>query len=460
MKYQFKDDFIWGAASSATQSEGTVEGDGKGKNIWDVWYEKEAKRFFNSVSPCETSTFYNHAKEDIERMKALNFNSYRTSISWSRLIPAGIGEVNEKAVEFYNFVIDEMKANGIEPMLTLFHFDMPAKMQEMGGWESRAVVDAYAEYAKKCFKLFGHNVKYWFTHNEPIVPAEGGYLHDFHYPNLLDFKKAVQVGYHEILSSAIAISEYRKLNLSGKIGIVLNLGPVYPRSQQPADLEAARIGDMFNNKAFLDPSIKGEYPGELIDFLKEHDLLPVYSKEDLDIIKENTIDTLGINYYAPTRVKAKEHLINPNAPLTPRSFYDLYEMPGRQVNEFKNWEIYPEGLYDMAIRFRDEYNNIPWYVSENGIGIPEDGYDFSSENDLNDDYRIKFIKEHLEWLHKGIEEGSNCFGYHIWTFIDCWSWMNAYRNRYGLYALNLKTQERRIKKSGKWYREVIKNSGF
>lgn len=460
MKYKFKDDFMWGAASSAEQSEGTIEGDGKGKTVWDLWYEKEPKRFFNSIPPYETSTFYKNAKEDIQRMKALNFNSYRTSISWARLIPDGVGEVNEKAVEFYNFIIDEMKANGIEPMITLFHFDMPAKMQEIGGWESREVVDAYGQYAKKCFELFGDKVKFWFTHNEPIVPAEGGYLYDFHYPNVLDFKKAVQVGYHEILSSAIAIREYRKLNLKGDIGIVLNLGPVYPRSQHPADVEAARIGDMFNNKAFLDPAIKGEYAKELVDFLKEHDLLPEYSKEDLEIIKENTIDRLGINYYAPTRVKAKEHLINPNAPLTPRSFYDIYDMPGRRVNEFKNWEIYPEGLYEMGIRFRDEYNNIPWYVSENGMGVPEDSYDFNSENDLNDDYRIDFLRGHLECVNKAIEEGSNCFGYHIWTFIDCWSWMNAYRNRYGLYALDLKTQERRIKESGKWYREVIKNNGF
>ncbi|OYD09031.1 glycoside hydrolase family 1 protein [Paludifilum halophilum] len=461
IRYRFPKDFWWGSATSATQIEGAADKDGKGKNIWDHWYQTEPNRFFNGVGPGTTSRFYDRYQEDIQRMKEIGHNSFRLSISWSRMIPAGRGEVNQKAVYFYNRVIDELLSAGIEPFVNLYHFDMPLEMQKIGGWTSREVVDAYVDYAATCFRLFGDRVKKWFTHNEPVVPVEGGYLYDFHYPNEVDFQKAVQVGYHTILASAKAIQAYREQQQDGKIGIIISLTPSYPRSRHPADLKASKIADTFFNRSFLDPSIKGEFPTELVDILKEEGYMPKMEKKDLDTIRQHTIDLLGVNYYQPRRVKAKEHLPNPEAPFMPDRFFDSYEMPGRKMNRYRGWEIYEKGIYDILINLKENYDNIECFISENGMGV-EDEERFRDENGIiQDDYRIEFIQEHLKWVHQAIQEGCNVKGYHLWTFMDNWSWCNAYKNRYGLVSVHLeKDGERSIKKSGQWMKRVSEQNGF
>ncbi|WP_067839634.1 glycoside hydrolase family 1 protein [Amphibacillus sediminis] len=457
LNYQFPKGFWWGSAASATQTEGSNQGD-KGKNIWDHWFEIEPNRFFEGVGPDLTSDFYNRYKEDISNMKAIGHNSFRMSISWARLIPGGIGEVNPKAVTFYNNVIDELIANDIEPFVNLFHFDMPLELQEVGGWENRAVVNAYVDYAKVAFDLFGDRVKKWFTFNEPIVPVEGGYLYDFHYPNLVDAKKAIQVAYHTMIASAKAVKVYHA-QYDGKIGIVLNLTPSYPRSQNPADLKASHICDLFFNRSFLDPAVKGEYPEDLIELLEEHGHLPKTEAGDQALLKENTIDLLGVNYYQPRRVKAKENLPNPYSPFMPDWFFDNYEMPGRKMNPYRGWEIYEKGIYDIMINLKENYGNIESFISENGMGVQNEER-FLKNGRIEDDYRIDFIKGHLKWLHKSIEQGCNVKGYHLWTFMDNWSWMNAYKNRYGFFSVNLKTQERTAKKSAQWFAEVSRQNGF
>ena len=456
---KFPDNFYFGSATSATQCEGAYNRDGKGLNIWDLWSNTEPNRFFNGVLSYDTSTFYDNYKEDIKLLKEIGHNSFRTSISWSRLFPNGYGEINKKAVEFYRNVFEELKKNDMEPFVNLYHLDMPASLQEIGGWENYNVTEYYKEYAKTCFELFGDIVKRWFTFNEPIVHVECGYLNCYHYPCKVDPKAAVQVAYHTALASAKAIREYHKLNQGGKIGIVLNLTPAYPRSDNPADVKAARIAELFANKSFLDPSVKGEYDSELIDMIKEHNIMPKYTDEDLNIIKENTVDFLGVNYYQPIRVCARRSMPNPEAPFTPDYYYDNFEMPGRKMNPYRGWEIYPKGIYDIAINIKNNYGNIEWMITENGMGV-ENEERFKVNGRIEDDYRIDFYKDHLTWLHKGIEEGSNCIGYHVWTGIDNWSWLNAYKNRYGLVELDLKTQKRTIKKSGEWFKELSKNKGF
>ncbi|MBZ6489807.1 6-phospho-beta-glucosidase GmuD [Bacillus subtilis subsp. subtilis] len=460
-QYRFPKDFWWGSSASATQTEGAADRDGKSQNIWDYWFEKEPHRFFDHVGPAETSQFYDNYKEDIRLMKELGHNSFRMSISWSRLIPNGTGEINDKAANFYNNVIDELIANGIEPFVNLFHFDMPMALQKIGGWVNRETVDAYENYARTCFRLFGGRVKKWFTHNEPIVPVEGGYLYDFHYPNKVDFKEAVQVGFHTMLSSARAIQAYREMEQDGKIGIILNLTPSYPRSSHPADVKAGEIADAFFNRSFLDPSVKGEFPKELVDILKHEGFMPDYNAEDLDIIKKNTVDLLGVNYYQPRRVKAKEHLPNPDAPFLPDRYFDPYVMPGRKMNPHRGWEIYEKGVYDILINLKENYGNIECFISENGMGVEGEERFRDEQGIIQDDYRIEFIKEHLKWIHRAIQEGSNVKGYHLWTFMDNWSWTNAYKNRYGFVSVNLeKDGERTVKKSGKWFKKVAEHSGF
>lgn len=460
LQYTFPENFWWGSATSATQIEGAASEDGKGLNIWDYWYSKEPNRFFNGVGPETTSDFYHTYKEDIQRMKDIGHNSFRFSISWSRLIPGGEGDVNEEAAAFYHRVIDELLAQDIEPFITLFHFDMPFEMQEKGGWESRNVVDAYTAFAEKCFELFGEKVKKWFTFNEPIVPVEGGYLYDFHYPNIVDFKRAVQVAYHTIIAHAKAVEVFKKLSISnGQIGTILNLTPSYPRSQKPADLRASRIADLFFNRSFLDPMVKGEFPEELTAILREHGQLPDMLEGDKELVKQNTAELLGVNYYQPRRVKAKEHLPNPYGPFMLDWYFDLYEMPGRKMNPYRGWEIYEKGVYDIMINLRDNYGNIESFISENGMGV-QDEERFLENGQIQDDYRIDFIREHLKWLHLAIEEGCNAKGYHLWSFMDNWSWMNAYKNRYGFFSVNIETQERTAKKSAGWIKDVSNNNGF
>lgn len=460
LQYTFPKNFWWGSATSATQIEGAASEGGKGLNIWDYWYSQEPNRFFNGVGPETTSDFYHTYKEDIQRMKDIGHNSFRFSISWSRLIPGGEGDVNEEAAAFYHHVIDELIAQDIEPFITLFHFDMPLEMQEKGGWENRDVVDAYAVFAEKCFELFGEKVKKWFTFNEPIVPVEGGYLYDFHYPNVVDFKRAVQVAYHTIIAHAKAVEVFKKLSIpNGQIGTILNLTPSYPRSQNPADLRASRIADLFFNRSFLDPMVKGEFPEELTAILREHGQLPQMLEGDKELVKHNTAELLGVNYYQPRRVKAKEHLPNPYGPFMLDWYFDLYEMPGRKMNPYRGWEIYEKGVYDIMINLRDNYGNIDSFISENGMGV-QDEERFIENGQIQDDYRIDFIREHLKWLHRAIEEGCNAKGYHLWSFMDNWSWMNAYKNRYGFFSVNIETQERTAKKSAGWITDVSNNNGF
>ena len=460
MKYQFPADFWWGSAASGPQTEGVMPGDGKGENVWDHWFKEAPELFFDQVGPAKVSQFYTRYPEYIQQMKATGHNSYRHSIQWSRLIPDGVGEVNQTAVDYYNKLIDEMLANGIEPFMNLYHFDMPWPLQEQGGWENYDVVTAFARYAEVCFELFGDRVKKWFTMNEPIVPVEAGYLGEFHYPQVVDMKRAALVGYHEALASAKAIAAYRKLDLPGEIGIILNLTPSYPRdAKNPADVKASQIADAFFNRSFLDPAILGTFPEELVTILKDLDMLPeTLNEADLAIIQDNTIDLLGINYYQPRRVKAKE---TPKGPQPfPTDYFDFYEWPERKMNPYRGWEIYEKGIYDSLINIKENYGNIRCFISENGMGVEGEGR-FLEEGQIQDDYRIEFVKDHLKYVHQALSEGCNVLGYHMWTCMDNWSWLNAYKNRYGFISIDLANDgAATIKKSGEWFKQVATNNGF
>ncbi|WP_323916877.1 glycoside hydrolase family 1 protein [Aeromonas caviae] len=460
MQYRFPNTFWWGSASSAPQAEGASLQGGKAPTIWDHWFAIEPHRFHQQVGPADTSTFYHHFRDDIALMQEIGHNSFRTSISWARLLPEGQGEPNPEAVRFYHAMLDELLARGITPFINLFHFDMPMSMQEKGGWESREVVDAFAVFATTCFKLFGGKVKHWFTFNEPIVPVEGGYLYDFHYPNVVDFRRAATVAYHTMLAHAKAVQAYRAQGQDGQIGIILNLTPSYPRSQHPADLKAANIADLFFNRSFLDPAVKGEFPAELVALLREYDQLPACEPGDRALLAAGKVDLLGVNYYQPRRVKARSNAVNPASPFMPEWFFDYYEMPGRKMNPHRGWEIYEKGIYDILINLRDHYGNIPCFISENGMGVEGEEKFLGEQGQIQDDYRIAFIRDHLSWVHKGIGEGCQCLGYHLWTFVDNWSWSNAYKNRYGFVRLDLASGERRIKKSGEWFADVSRNGGF
>lgn len=460
---QFPENFWWGAATSGPQSEGRF--DKKHKNMFDYWYDMEPEAFYNYVGPDTASNFYHSYADDIAKMKEVGLNSVRTSIQWTRLIDdLETNTVNLQAVYYYNRVIDTFLENGIRPIFNLHHFDIPVELyHKYGGWESRHVVELFIGFAEKCFQYFGDRVKEWVVHNEPMVVVDGEYLYQFHYPKLVDGKKAVQVAYHLNLATAKTIQLYREKGFDkegGRIGTVLNLTPTYAASEEPEDQAAAHFAELWNNKMFLEPAIHGHFPEELVSVLEKDGVLWKTEAGDEELFAENTVDFLGVNFYHPNRVKRPDISPDSVGDWLPSRYYDNYEMPGRRMNIDKGWEIYPKALYDIAVNVRDNYRNIPWFVSENGMGVSREERFMGENGQIQDDYRINFIKEHLEWLHKGIQEGSNCFGYHLWTPIDCWSWTNAYRNRYGLISNDIHTQVKTIKKSGYWLKGVIEKNAI
>ena len=463
MKVTFPVDFWWGGATSGPQNEGRFHK--PHVNVFDYHYDTKPEDFFRYVGPDVASDFYHLYESDIALFKDLGFNSLRTSIQWTRLIDdLEEGTLNPEGVDYYNRVIDALLAAGIRPIINLHHFDLPIELYERyGGWESKHVVDLFVKFARRAFECFGNRVTDWMTFNEPMVVVEGQYLYGFHYPMLVDGKKAVQVAYNLQLASAKAIQAYRQINRNpaGRVTIALNLTPAYPASQSEEDLAAAHFANLFVNRLFLDASVKGHFPEELVAILAKDGVLWESTPEELAIIRDNRVDYIGVNYYHPHRVKAPE--ISPNS-LTvdwmPQRYFNDYQMPGRRMNVDKGWEIYPQALYDIAKNLQDNYDNIPWFVSENGIGVSREERYLDQTGIIQDHYRIQFFSEHLYWLNRAMQEGANCIGYHVWTPVDGWSWLNAYKNRYGLISNDIHTQTRTVKKSGWWFKDLTSNHGF
>jgi len=456
---KFPKNFFWGAAASGPQTEGATNK--VNKSIWDLWFEKSPERFYKEIGPNVVCDTYNRFKEDVKLMKDINFNSFRTSVQWSRLIKDFYtGETDSDAVRFYNEYIDEMIKNGIEPIINLYHFDMPAQLQEeLGGWENKKTIDLFVLFARKAFELFGNKVKYWTTFNEPIVPVEGGYLYDFHYPCKKDMKLAVQVAYNTILAHAKVVEEYRKQKLNGKIGVILNLTPTYTRDEREEDKKAAHIADLFFNRSFLDPMVKGEFPVELKEILAGHNMLPETTPEEKELILSQKVDFLGVNYYVPRRVRAVEK--TPEKFTQPEYYFEYHIKENGRFNPYRDGnEIHPEAIYDIDKNIQNNYNNIPWYIAEIGIAMSLDSEKVLEDGRIDDSFRTNLMIEHFDQLHKAIEEGANCFGIHQWTFIDNWSWLNSFKRRYGFYRLDLETGERKIKEHAKWFKEVAKNNGY
>lgn len=451
---KFPDGFWWGAASSGPQTEGWY---GKRhENVMDTWYRTQRKDFFDGVGPDVASDFCHHYPEDFKMMKEAGIHQYRTSIQWTRLIKdLETGEVDPEGARFYADMIKEAKKNGVELILNLHHFDMPTELLEKyGGWENKHVVDLFVKFARAAFDLYGDDVKYWTTFNEPMVIPEAGWMYGFHYPKYTGKgKEAVQIIYNINLASAKAIEAFRESGKDGEIGIILNLTPTYPRSASQEDKDAAQWADVFFNQSFLNPAVKGTFPVQLTETLEKDGVKWEETEEELETIKNNTVDFLGVNYYHPKRAAAPSDPDKFEAWM-PDKYFEEYEWPEARINPYRGWEIYPEAMYDIAKNVQDNYGNIRWFISENGMGVEGEEKYQNEDGSIDDDYRIDFYKEHLAHLHKAIEEGSNCFGYHPWAAMDCWSWNNAYKNRYGFIGIDLGTQKRTIKKSGHWYKDV------
>lgn len=450
-------DFILGAAASAWQTEGW-SGKKEGQDSWiDLWYKNDRHVWHNGYGPAVATDFINRFREDVALMKQAGLTHYRTSINWSRfLTDYENATVDEEYAAWYDALFDEMHRQGIEPMICLEHYELPGELLEnYGGWASKHVVELFVRYAEQVFARYHARVTRWFTFNEPIVVQTRVYLDALRWPYEQNTGTWMQWNHHKVLATAKVVKLFREKGYQGTVGCILNPEVTYPRSKAPHDVRAAEIYDLFYNRVFLDPLVHGRYPQELFSLLEQHQVAWEYSTEELALIAENTVDELGINLYYSHRVKAPSRAWHPQTPFHPAYYYEPFELPGRKMNASRGWEIYPKIIYDMAMRIKNDYRNIPWFVAESGMGVENEGQFRGNDGVIADDYRIAFISEHLYYTLLAREEGANCHGYMLWAFTDNVSPMNAFKNRYGLIEIDLAdNRARKAKKSAAWYRQL------
>lgn len=462
-KVNFPKDFLWGAAVSAEQTEGkgTTK---KAKTIYEYHYEKNPNAFHNQIGPDVTSDFMNRFRGDIALMAKHKVNSFRTSLSWARLFPEGdYSKPSVEGVKFYHELIDECKKNNIELILTLFHFDLPMYAMEKGGFESREVWNDFLEYSKFCFHEFGSKVKIWTTMNEPLVPVQTGYLSGIQMPLVKDDQRAVNAAYGIFMAHALVVNyfnkEIKKQFPGNKIGGIFNATVVYPRSNDSEDVKAAEYLTLFQFTGMTDAMIAGKLNPELVKWIKEMDLVPQnYQESDLKILGQVELDIIGLNFYQPFRAKKSDT----EGKSKFSKYFSYYNMPGRRENKFRGWEIYPEALYDTMKIIADRYGKDKEFIlSEYGMGVENESLFRNANGIIDDQYRIAFMKEHLDQLHRAMHElNLKVIGAHAWAMFDCWSWNNAYKNRYGLIEVNLKDQSRLPKSSLLFLEEVVNNHGY
>lgn len=462
--YNLPKDFKIGSSASAFQTEGWDGKEEHQRHFVDMMYEEDYERWYQNIGPFKATDFYNRFREDISIMKEIGMEVYRTSIDWSRFITDyEENTVSVDAVRFYNEVIDTLIENGITPMICLEHWEVPEYLiNKYGTWDQRIIVDYYVKYAKKVIETFGHKVKYWWSINEPGVVPNCGYMYGEMWPYIEDAKVAVKMNYHRVLATSRLVEWYKKQPFDGKLGIILDPAPAYPKSiYNPKDVEAAHISDLFNYRNYADPLINGSFHEDYFKILKKHNVMFEYKDEDFQIIKENPIMALGVNYYRPSRIKQRVTAWNPDKSFLPTYYYETDNPRGLVFNKYRGWEIYPEGLYDLLHIIKKDYQNIECWITENGIGV-QDEERFKNENgEIQDDYRIEYMSEHLACTVRAVEEGVNCKGFLNWGFTDNVSPINAFRNRYGIVEIDLdQSRDRRIKKSGKWFKNVSKTRTF
>lgn len=454
-------DFFFGAAMSGPQTEGAHNKDGKLPSFWDNYSDQHIHDFHNNVGSYIGNDFYNRYEEDIKILKSMNFNSFRTSIQWSRLIDIN-GMLNPEGAAFYHKVIDCAKANGIEVFINLHHFDLPQHLQDRGGWLNREIVEAFGNYARIAVEEFGSKVNHWFTFNEPNVISWAKYTAAFWPPYEANYDMAFNCQYNLTLAHSVAVREFRKLKVQGlipetcDIGLINNFAPSYTKENpSKEDLEAVRMTDGTHNRWWLDICSKGSLPQDVIDSLTELGVKIDMRDGDELLLKNGVVDWIGFNYYQPSRVQAPKVAVDS---FGNRKFADEYIWPDRKMNEHRGWEIYPKGIYDFAMKMTEECPGIPFFISENGMGVEGEDKFMNEDGIIEDDYRIDFVREHLIWINKAIQDGADCRGYHYWGAIDNWSWRNAFKNRYGFVGVNLaKGYERYKKQSAGWIAEVAKS---
>jgi len=441
---EFPEDFIWGVATSAQQIEGGFREGGRGESIWDR-FAGQPGRIADGSNAEIACDHYNLWREDIELMKWLGVGAYRFSISWPRVLPEGRGAVNEAGLDFYDALVDALLAAGISPFITLYHWDLPQKLQDEGGWERRETAEAFVEYAAAAAERLGDRVTYWTTHNEPWVIANMGHLTGEHAPGHRDPGEALRVSHHLLLSHGWAVKVLRAAARDIKAGIVVNIVPARPTTESPADRKAARRFDGLFTRWYLDPIFRGGYPpGAVEDRIRLGHLksprMDFTAEGDLDAIS-TSIDFLGINYYSPATVKAGPD----EEPVVVRT------ASGDSLTDM-GWEVCPEALHDVLARVDADYHPKEIFITENGAAFP-DSLDESGR--VRDQRRVDYLEGHLKAARRAAADGVPLRGYFAWSLMDNFEWAHGYTKRFGLFWVDFSTLKRYPKDSAYYFRNVI-----
>lgn len=464
---EFPKDFLFGAATASYQVEGAWDEDGKGVSNWDVFSKIEGKTYQGTNGDVAIDHYHRY-KEDIALMAEMGLDSYRFSISWTRIYPNGDGKINQKGLDFYNDLINECLKYNIIPFVTLYHWDLPQELEKNGGWTAERTLQAFEQYADTCFKAFGDRVKHWITFNETIVFARHGYIFGAHPPGRLnDFKNYYQVLHNVFLTHAKVVLNFKHSGYQGDIGITHVFNPAFPADDKLSSKKAADHANMFDTFLYYDPILKGTYPEYVLTHLKQEGYDFDLSQEDQETLLKATPlnDFIGLNYYQPMRVVANES--NASRELSREAstggagavsydgVYKTVSLPSLSYTKW-GWEISPEALLDGLHLLKEHYGNIPIYITENGLGDEDPVID----GEIKDTLRIEYIKDHLAFLKKGIQEGIELKGYFAWSAIDLLSWLNGYKKQYGfIYVDHQNHLNRKKKDSFYWYQEVIATRG-
>lgn len=443
----FPEGFLWGAATAAHQIEGSPLADGAGPSIWTRFAHTPGMTL-NGDTGDVACDHYRRWKEDVALMKRLGLQAYRFSVSWSRILPEGTGRVNQAGVDFYSRLVDELLANGIEPLLTLYHWDMPAALDDRGGWLNRDCADWFAEYGSVLYRALDGRVKKWVTLNEPWVITDGGYLHGALAPGHRSRFEAPIASHNLMRAHGAAVQAYRAIG-KHEIGLVVNIEPKYAATESAADAAAVQRAHAYMNEQYLDPALLGRYPPELREIFGE--AWPEWPAEDYDLIKQK-LDFVGINYY--TRSVTKDAVSYPLNTGVVRQPSGTYTETG--------WEVFPQGLTDTLTWFKQRYGDIPMYVTENGAAFfdpPVAEPDASGERRVRDPLRMDYLQKHISAIHDAIQAGCDIRGYMVWSLLDNLEWSLGYSKRFGVVHVNYATQDRTPKDSAKWYSNVIATHG-
>ncbi|MEW6445732.1 MAG: GH1 family beta-glucosidase [Pseudomonadota bacterium] len=440
MNLSFPPDFTWGVATSAYQIEGSPLADGAGPSNWHR-FAHEPGRILRGEHGDVACDHYHRWREDVDLIERIGARAYRFSFNWARIQPVGKGPVNEKGLDFYRRLVDELLARGIRPFATLHHWDLPAALEDEGGWLNRDTAHRFADFTEIMTRALDGRIEDWCTFNEPWVIMHAGYVAGEHPPGLRDLALAPRVASHLLHAHAEGVRAYRA-NGSHRIGLVVNIEPKYAASDAPADRAAAARAESYMNRLFIDPIITGEWPTPLIEWMGE-DAWRSVLEESATPLREN-IDWLGLNYYTRAVVRHKAG-----------GFLDTESVPQTGQHTEMGWEVYPPGLTDTLLWLSERTGGLPLYVTENGAAF-DDPPVFDGR--VRDDDRVRYLQEHLHAASEAVAQGVDLRGYFAWSLLDNFEWQFGYSKRFGLVHVDPSTRRRTLKDSALAYGDLIRSS--